>query len=33
VVVEGSYDLLDDHGATLAQVDVTGGHVRELDLR
>lgn len=32
-VVEGSYDLLDDGGATIAQVAVTGGEVRELDLR
>ena len=29
----GSYDLLDDHGAVIARVEVTGGAVRELDLR
>lgn len=32
-VVEGRYELLDDHGHTRAQVVVTGGEVRELDLR
>ena len=32
-VVEGGYELLDDHGATRAQVVVAGGEVRELDLR
>ena len=32
-MTEGSYELLDDHGALLAQVAVAGGEVRELDLR
>lgn len=32
-VVEGRYELLDDHGRTRAQVVVTGGEVREIDLR
>lgn len=32
-MVEGAYELLDDHGAQLATVTVTGGEVRELDLR
>lgn len=32
-MVEGSYELLDDHGATRAHVAVFGGQVRELDLR
>jgi hypothetical protein len=32
-VVEGRYELLDDHGARLALVAVAGGEVRELDLR
>jgi hypothetical protein len=32
-MTEGSYELLDDHGAPLAQVEVAGGEVRELDLR
>jgi len=32
-MAEGPYELLDDHGAVLAEVVVTGGEVRELDLR
>jgi hypothetical protein len=32
-VVEGSYDLVDDDGAWLAEVVVPGGVVEELDLR
>jgi hypothetical protein len=30
---QGPYELLDDHGAVRALVTVTGGEVRELDLR
>jgi uncharacterized cupin superfamily protein len=32
-VVEGTYEVLDDHGAPVAEVAVTGGHVAQLDLR
>lgn len=32
-VVEGAYHLLDDDGAPLAAVTVTGGTVAQLDLR
>ena len=32
-VVEGTYHLLDDAGAPMAQVAVTGGEVEQLDLR
>lgn len=32
-VTEGSYHLLDDDGAPLAHVTVTGGTVQQLDLR
>jgi len=32
-VAEGSYELVDDHGDWLAEVDVAGGLVQELDLR
>lgn len=32
-VVEGAYHLLDDGGSPMADVAVTGGQVRELDLR
>ena len=32
-VVAGTYDLLDDDGTPMVRVDVTGGEVRELDLR
>jgi hypothetical protein len=32
-VTEGAYHLLDDDGAPMARVAVTGGHVQELDLR
>jgi hypothetical protein len=32
-VLQGSYHLLDDDGAPLAPVTVTGGSVQQLDLR
>jgi hypothetical protein len=32
-VAQGSYHLLDDDGAPLAHVTVTGGTVHQLDLR
>jgi hypothetical protein len=32
-VLQGSYHLLDDDGALLAPVTVTGGSVQQLDLR